>query len=52
MINMNVEELKLKFLLNKILGFGFTKGPLNLNRCCVKLWLILQRTKQRTIVIT
>jgi hypothetical protein len=29
MINMNVEEFKIKNSKNIILGFGFNKGPLN-----------------------
>ncbi len=33
MTNMNVEKLKFKIQKN-ILGFGFSKGPLNLNNNC------------------
>jgi len=38
MTNMSIEELKLKKLLNLILGFGFNnkKSLLNLNNNCVK----------------
>ncbi len=35
MTNMNVEEFKMKFFLKK-LGFGFNKGPLNLNNNYIK----------------
>jgi len=35
MTNMNVEELKEK-IQKKIIGFGFNKGPLNLNNSCIK----------------
>jgi hypothetical protein len=32
---MNVEEFKIIIIINK-LGFGFNKGPLNLNNSCIK----------------
>jgi hypothetical protein len=36
MTNMNVEEVKIKLKKKIILGFGFSKGPLNLNNSCIK----------------
>jgi len=46
MTNMNVEEFKIKILKN-ILGFGFNKGPLNLNNDCIKSSQFCKKLSQR-----